>query len=630
MINHVTDRVLAWAVGASVSPEEALAIMNVRSQPDLVLVAVLSRGFREFSPSLVVKHAQPRLLRRYPRHVLSHDLAETLSMAAALGDLPTLVHLWEHLAGPTTMARSVWFDRSHHRLFTDKAIEHGHLHILEWFVDVAAPSAQLPVTWVRHPWLQAAKLGHIGVIQWGLARKYLYGLDHHVALLSTRAEGDLTLFLQWYESARANFNVNDFLQRVSSYGLVKVLEWWWSSSTQATLPPPNQFALVVDQAIASGSVVIVRWWWDRFLALRTLAHLFGTHFAIRQLQWSNNPAMAQWLWQRSHQSGSLWDIASAPLFAIRDDWVTDDNDPTKLPWSVVPGLPVLRWWIEKCVTIGRPVALPFDTINQIVRQGCLQTLNLILKHSTTTPTIVQADWTSGFVSAAISAASFDILQWWEAHHTFLPPQDMSSLPTLNLVAIADNADILDWCVAHMTPTQLDWRSLCTLTILYNARKIQLWFRSHRDLICDPLSTTVPYTLIWPTDPFVAATPFTLDFITAISASTIGTRKLTRIQLNASFSATYWHCLHSNIKIKSLLHLTPKKKWVKILASKNVVNCEEWVQAHLAAGCSVVLPLSCTREIGEKGTWLRDVVVTRRIPVSVQTSAVVVPFDVPTS
>ncbi|KAI9218275.1 hypothetical protein BC828DRAFT_389094, partial [Blastocladiella britannica] len=58
MIGHIAYLVLARAAGATRTPEEAIAILNVLSEyrAPAVLDAALSRGFNEISPALAVKH----------------------------------------------------------------------------------------------------------------------------------------------------------------------------------------------------------------------------------------------------------------------------------------------------------------------------------------------------------------------------------------------------------------------------------------------------------------------------------------------------------------------------------------------------------------------------------------------
>ncbi|KAI9222431.1 hypothetical protein BC828DRAFT_420669 [Blastocladiella britannica] len=143
MIDHVLNVILAHAVGATFSPEEALVVLNVlpANRAPSVLAAALSRGFKEFDPTLAIKHGFAlALLPHYPAHILFEHLNKTLVAAGILGDLPTVELLWK-LAGPTTPGRIEWCNDFG---FLEELIKQGNLPVLEWFAN-AARTAGIPI-----------------------------------------------------------------------------------------------------------------------------------------------------------------------------------------------------------------------------------------------------------------------------------------------------------------------------------------------------------------------------------------------------------------------------------------------------------------------------------------------------
>ncbi|KAI9217720.1 hypothetical protein BC828DRAFT_390431 [Blastocladiella britannica] len=581
--------------------------MNALPRHDMVLSAVLSRGFREFSSALAVKHGHKQLLRHYPRHVLYNGLARALDKAAQLGDLSALVQLWE-LAGPTSPARGVWFIRNS-TLFVDTAIEHGRLHVLEWFVGVAE-AYQLPLIWPNWPWNRAASKGHIEVIQWGLDRGYLNQLDEQLAPLSTKANGDMTLFLQWIASIddMSTIDLPDLVDFISAEGLIQVLDWHWVNMADCSeLPTPPIFAQIIDQTLANGPTSVLDWWWTRFCTFRTPAHTFGSSRAIKQLRWctDSNITNAEWLWQYSHWSGSLWNESIQSAFAFPSDWKTDEVDVTGLLGPKYPEPLVLQWCIEKCATLGLKLKVTADVVAEIVRQGDVGMLDALLQSTNT----VQMKWGRGLVVTAVTTAQLAVLQWWEFHCAELPPQDLTRFPAPGIMTMEDHVEVVEWCHAHMQLKKENWIGLCMNAIKHNSLRIQTWFIIHLDLICLDGDSKADFQRIWPADPFVPML-FTLDFVAAI-ATDIETHDLTQLELQ-SYTTTYWQCLHSGIDIKALIPTT--WKWNSLFTCNDVVTLERWLQAHLAAGCPLVLPgggSSSWRT--EPGTWLHDVTVMRKVP-----------------
>ncbi|KAI9223941.1 hypothetical protein BC828DRAFT_402707 [Blastocladiella britannica] len=249
MIDHVAYLILERAASSTRSPEDALIVLNVppSARAPTVLAAALSRGFLEHKPSLAVKHGLAYLLPHYPSHVLYTHLKETLTIAAGMGALPVLEMLWQ-LVGPNTLGRAVWF------------------------------TAQFPLSWDQGSWLHAATNGHLDMVRWGLAHGHLLELDQNVAMASTKANGDMSLFLEWASTISIDeLDMTDFLCRATRRGLVKVLDWWWVSvADRSVLPDPASFATITDASQASGCITMVKWWWDRFREAWTPEHTFGS------------------------------------------------------------------------------------------------------------------------------------------------------------------------------------------------------------------------------------------------------------------------------------------------------------------------------------------------------------------
>ncbi|KAI9216020.1 hypothetical protein BC828DRAFT_441699 [Blastocladiella britannica] len=522
MIDHVSYRVLELAAGASDSPEDALDILGVLPQNDLVLTAVLSRGFGEFRPALAVKHGLAHLLPRYPSHVLFNNLSETLAAAAELGSLSTLVHLWE-TAGPTTVGRAVWFEPRFGG-FLDAAVRHGHIHILDWLVD----DIRVPLKWDYVSFLCAASNGHLEMIQWGLARGHLDTLNLDLATGST-ATGDMSL-LKHYFSLQPHMpeaTLERILSNLSGVGYLHTLVWWWETeANHCKLPEPAAFAKITHSAIANGMLDVVQWWWDRFLEFRTPEHKFGSLTDdTSHLLSVSRVEVAEWLWQRSHTSGTLWD-SKLDAFSFAPDWKGFKLD-TGLLRYFLPSALYLEWLINKCVVLGTKLELKPDFMSDVVRHGHVETLDVILHLADK----ILFEWDGQLVSDALDTGRFNVLQWWEANRNALPPQCMDLTASAYFVASHDNVEMVEWCYAHMQHSPAAWQAMCQSAIQHNSRKIQIWLRSHVGLFCEKGKSTLDFKLIWPINPFEPA-PYTLDFVSAI-ASNIGTQKLARMQLDVA-------------------------------------------------------------------------------------------------
>ncbi|KAI9217714.1 hypothetical protein BC828DRAFT_408252 [Blastocladiella britannica] len=516
----VTYRVLELAAGATDSPEDALEILNVLPQNDLVLTAVLSRGFGEFRPAATARRGHAQLLPHYPSHVLANNLSDTLATAARVGALPVLVKLWE-IAGPTSLGRSVWF-RHGYGGYLDMAVSHGHVHILEWLIDDIC----VPLKWDFVYFISAIRHGHLDVIRWALARGYLANTSLSLAARFA-VKGDLSL-LEEYAVLHPNLAAMEseqLLRELSGWDHTNALEWWWETmANRCELPEPAVFAKLTYSAIANGKLDVVQWWWDRFLEFRTPAHKFGplTDDTSRLLSVSR-VEVAEWLWQHSHESGTHWN-STLDAFSFAPDWKGLKLD-TGLPQYFLP---------------------------KVVRYGLVNHLNVVLHFADK----ISFEWNEELVCTAIGAGRLNVVKWWEANRDALPPQHMDFTCRAYPAASHDNVDLIEWCHTHMWHSPAAWQAMCQSAIQHNSRKIQIWLRSRVGLFCEKGKSTLDFKLIWPTNPFEPAA-FTLDFVSAI-ASNIGTQKQARMQLDVAAPGTYWRCLHSGVDFKSVLLLTAKK------------------------------------------------------------------------
>ncbi|KAI9217541.1 hypothetical protein BC828DRAFT_390920 [Blastocladiella britannica] len=383
MIDHVSCVVLAHAAGASRTPEDALAVLNVlpasRSSP-LELAAALSRGFKELRPALAIKHGHAlTLLPRYPRHILFSSLNATLSAAASRGDLPTLRLLWK-LAGPDTCGRPLWIQIRDHRV-VDLVIGSGKLDALDW-LDQVTTAANLDLYWDKADWEKPAAKGYYHVLQWGLERGRLPALTVSIVLASTAERGEIFLLDAWFATRLdkpGTVNAINYSRKSHLFfkdAPISSLEWWWTHIARGTeLPDPGPFCAIIDDCFCKEDTELLEWWWPRFLEHRTPKHLFGSWELVDGRGWNFSVATAEWLWQHSHFSGTHWS-RSTRAFDFDADWHN-----IGLPFLQefdFPTMDLMRWWTNKSVYLGQNIVVQSAAAWACMRAGRVDSLDCIL------------------------------------------------------------------------------------------------------------------------------------------------------------------------------------------------------------------------------------------------------------
>ncbi|KAI9216034.1 hypothetical protein BC828DRAFT_394351 [Blastocladiella britannica] len=610
MIDHVASRILAHAAGSTSSPEESLTILNVLLRHDSVLAAVLSRGFKEFSPPSAIKHGYAvRLLPCYPRLILVGTLKDTITSAAKFDALPALVKLWE-LAGPKTVGRAVWL-MADSLEFLETAVRHGRLSILEWF-DGVARAANITVPWSEVSWENVAVHGHVTVLCWALERRYLDHITPDYALLSA-STGDITLLEQWIASQPSKVAAMAVLTQSEEYetffqtASVATLDWWWIRLADSSqLPEPDMLVLIFQTSLCGKDMAVVEWWWSRFLAHKTPQHTCIGSVAILRHGWGLSLEGAQWLWRHSHYTGTNWD-ADLKAFEFASDW-HDVRLPMAAFRSQKPTLALLEWWVAKCIVMKRKLSISSSLIGIWARTGQVEALTYLI-HSPKDQ--LEIDWGEYLVAIALHSMQLNVLQWWDAYCDKLPPQQLDCSSYLQYASI-DDANVLEWWHARFfasTPAD-DWQAACTSAIVNNARAVQQWLCS-RPNVYSQLKT--------PTYCGPRATIYTLEFMDKLGSEAMPSSiKLERV---------LWKCMSLGTSVNSVVPLSPEQ-WTTVADNIDILSKEWWLRLHLAAGHPIVFPPNKRRFSRAHGAWLHDVVVARKIPVLMQSDSdptVLVPF-----
>ncbi|KAI9219457.1 hypothetical protein BC828DRAFT_166203 [Blastocladiella britannica] len=515
MIEHVAEMILERAAGATHSPEDALSVLNVlpiaRNARQTILAAVLSRGFSEYQPARVLEHGHLYLLSHYPGHIILATLKETFVVAGEIGDLPALVELWNR-TGPGTSGHATWTRLDYSGLLT-AAMKHGHTNVVDWYLTIANPTLAEDIPWRLYRWGAPAAAGYTNVLHWSLDRGYLEELTPDLALLSA-SKGNTQLFDRWFSSQGSATAAMSDLVGSSEYltflcsASVQALDWWWMRVANGSeLPLPEILDKIVKASLGHEDTAVVEWWWARFLRHRTPEHTFGSRNLTRTGGWSFAVEGADWLWQHSHSSGTHWD-SSLHAFPFAPDW-HDADLPSLFDWSPTATAPLMQWWIEKSIVLGKTISFTPDAVSDCVRQGKIDVLDCILHMSAE----LEIDWGPHIVVVALQNAMLSPLMWWETHQDQLPPQDLDCSLYLEHVAAKDAADVLEWWYTRFptVPTSV-WQRICTLAIRHNARAVQGWLRAHPDVVTGAVTGSDP-----------CMTLYTLDFVVEF-ASHLGLAK----------------------------------------------------------------------------------------------------------
>ncbi|KAI9222527.1 hypothetical protein BC828DRAFT_413947 [Blastocladiella britannica] len=210
-----------------------------------------SRGFKERTPALAVKHGHKHILPDYPAHVLFDELYMALSAAGTGGDIPAIELLWQ-LAGPTSPGRLAWAEEIG---LISEAMIHGHIPVLDWIAD-AVSATGIPINWKSQSMGSASVAGRTDAIHWAIVHKRIRNLPYWAAMLSTR-ENDVSVMDWWIAKQPDNdmaiweMGSTMTLSAATSAGAVRALDWWWAYTGPQTLPDPQSFADIVDAALIS-------------------------------------------------------------------------------------------------------------------------------------------------------------------------------------------------------------------------------------------------------------------------------------------------------------------------------------------------------------------------------------------
>ncbi|KAI9217013.1 hypothetical protein BC828DRAFT_392210, partial [Blastocladiella britannica] len=462
MIDHVAYLVLARAAGATLTPEEAITVLNVLPQHDSVIAAILSRGFKEYDPSLAVKHGHRQLLPHYPSHVLSDGLNKTLGVAATLGDLATLDLLWR-LAGPATSAYFVWFE-DFENCFIATAVKSGNAPVLEWIAH-AAHTTNISVNWSLQPWNDAATAGHVNAILWAIDHGHVRQLECTSALLSSRS-GDKSILDWWItiqpsrEAVMAQLRGTNVLVNVSKAAAISVLDWWWDY-TGSNLPEPASLARIADAALSSNSLSVIECWWSRFLAHRTPEHTFGLAHVTMSIARFKRLEILDWYYDHYNES--------------KDYFPTSPENMSGLVFTIKSHttLPVLQWAVEKCAELdGQKLKLTNGFLNWCASVGRTDLLDLVVRSMD----YLDMEWSRDFVPRAISYGQVSTLAWFDCHQDLFPPLNVEYCSMfLTDAAHLDAVDVFTWWLAHgFFAARGIWQHVCVKAITSNARRVQIW------------------------------------------------------------------------------------------------------------------------------------------------------------
>ncbi|KAI9217229.1 hypothetical protein BC828DRAFT_391738, partial [Blastocladiella britannica] len=576
MTDHIIILVLACAAGATRTPDDALVVLNVlpAARSPLTLAAVLSRGFYEYQPSSAAKHGHAlALLSHYPSYILFDDLSTTLAAAGARGDLPTIELLWQ-LTEKITPSRRCWFKGND---LVTKAILHGHVLVLDWMMH-ASRSVDIQIKWPRVAWEKAAKAGLTNVIHWAIDRGLIESLSFSSALLSTQSS-DTSLVLWWIsqqpskEAAMAALKFDQFtLTKASSEGLVNVLDCWWTYSG-SELPDPTSFAHIIDGTLSSISHAVVEWWWTRFLEHRTPEHKFGTTRQIGQFQHVVNLV---WYWRHYKTSPKLFPHAS-------------ENNPHGLIFTIgsKTTLSIVQWAVETCAELdnGQKLTLAKEAIHQCIFSERVDVLELLLG----SVSVLEIEWPVDFVASAVSRGQFKVLEWWDRNRLLLPPQDLTRALNLFHAAGKDCVQVLAWWHARGFPVpENHWQRVCDMSIFCNARRVQLWFLDHPDLIASDTDEGQQAFAVSSMKSLCLATPFTLDFFDTIVPNPDFSVPIAEYA-NTNQTTLFWRCIRANVTVASLLPLNQRVFGALFRVPWYAAMLEWWVQAHIDVGVPVSLP-----------------------------------------
>ncbi|KAI9222430.1 hypothetical protein BC828DRAFT_378464 [Blastocladiella britannica] len=262
-----------------------------------------------------------------------------------------------------------------------------------------------------------------------------------------------------------------------------------------------------------------------------------------------------------------------------------------------------------------------------IMNGHEDMLDLLLRSTN----LLTMDWNCDIVDKAVHG-QIDLLEWWDRHRNELPPQNLDCARRLTYPAQQDAVDVLAWWHARGFPaTKSDWHRAYSMAISMDARRVILWLRDHPTLLFSESDEEY--------QPFVDACktklscskPYTLDIVATIVGDLESTLHPPE-KVYTCMATLLWWCSRHNITVASLLPVDPSIL-DEMVNMRYVVMLDWWVQVHMAAGHRIVFPAAnlldefCHWTI-DTHVWMYDVMVTRKIPVFVQSERGVVPYMPP--
>ncbi|KAI9223350.1 hypothetical protein BC828DRAFT_376137 [Blastocladiella britannica] len=497
----------------------------------------------------------------------------------------------------------VWFNSEG---FIEAVINNGHTRVLAWLY---ARTPDIAVDWRSQNWDHAAGAGHTTAIHWAIDHGYVTEQSSTSALRSIRSD-DMSVVNWWIarqpsrEAAVRALNDTDALVGVTTEGLINVLDWWWTY-TGSKLPEPKSFTKIVDAALTGHSLVVIEWWWAHFLEHRTPEH---TCLPAREINSFESVVILDWYWQRLQETPELF----API---------DDKISLGLIFTIKTRttLDILQWAVTKCAALDdQRLVLMDGFVEACIVGGQPELLDLALRSMDT----LRIHWTREIVSRAVQHAQINVLEWWDRNRDQLPLQNLNCSHLLSEAVQFDAAvDVLAWWYARGFPvTKAHWIMVCTESINHNSYRVQSRLRDHLNLVA-PESDRKRWQLL---DECLSAleepAPFTFDFLDSIFPD-MGPSTWSPLpeQAYSSLSALFWFCCRANVTVASLLPVEPYI-FSELLKASKLGLLEWWLQTHLAADHPMVLPDELDDILDNNDDarrWVRDVVVTRMIPIYVE-------------
>ncbi|KAI9222758.1 hypothetical protein BC828DRAFT_377650 [Blastocladiella britannica] len=229
-------------------------------------------------------------------------------------------------------------------------------------------------------------------------------------------------------------------------------------------------------------------------------------------------------------------------------------------------------------------------------------------------------WSPDMIKIAVEYGQLGVLEWWSRNWNSLPTQNLECAQSLYNAAKLDAVGVFEWWHARWFPTttKSDWHNVFWNSIRHNACQVQLWLCDHLDHCLDFDSDRERQVFLKRCMAnLTSPRPFTLDFLTTVFGSDLDSQLFKLTHSNLTMTS------HANCTLTSRVPL----KWgvlEALIRASNLFMLEWWLQVYLAAGVPFVLPPTFERLIATNykqsvRRWVRDVMVTRKIPVLIQTS-----------